>query len=639
MRTTLMAVLLGSTLLAQDALPLPANLRTEGLPPLPQSLMQDLARYGEGRGAGVLDWNKTNNSLLITTRFGEVNQLHLVAMPMGARTQLTFGQERISSGTFEPTRGDYLVYSQDVGGGEFFQLFRLDLGSRKTTLLTDGKSRNTSPLFSRDGRSLAFASTRRNGTDTDLWIMDPLQPGGARQVLEVQGGGWAPSAWSPDGRSLLVSRYLRATESELYLLDLSTGKKERISPEGQAAWGDGVFTGDGQGLYLSTDQGSEFRRLAHLDLRTRRISFLRPEIPWSIEQLELSRDGRFLAYLANEAGVSVLRIMDTRTRKDLPLPRLPKGSVGSMSWRADSRELAFTLSSAQSPSDAFSIRIADGKLLRWTCSEVGPVDPTAFVEPELVHWKAKDGLDLSGFLYRPARKAFSGPRPVIIEIHGGPEGQSRPGYLGRLNYLVNELGCALIFPNVRGSDGYGKTFLDLDNGLKREDSVQDIGALLDWIDGQPDLDRHRIMVTGGSYGGYMTLAAMTHFNDRLRCGLDVVGISNFVTFLKNTQGYRRDLRRVEYGDERDPEMRAFLTRISPATQAAKITKPMFIVQGKNDPRVPVTEATQMVEQIRRNHGPVWYLEAADEGHGFAKKKNRDIQFAAEVLFIQNHLLK
>jgi prolyl oligopeptidase PreP (S9A serine peptidase family) len=602
--------------------------------------MQELSRYGEFRGASLLDWHPVKHEILINTRFGDVGHLHRVGMPMGARTQITFGPERVAGGVFEPTKGEYLVYGQDSGGGEFFQLFRLDLKTRKPTLLTDGKSRNIGGLFSRDGQWICYCSTLRNGTDTDIWIMDPLKPEGARMALQVQGGGWHALAWSPDGKSLLVENGIRATETELFRLDVASGKKERLSLHGKvAAYANATFSVDGKGVFLTTDLDSEFQRLAYLDLATRKFRFLKPSLKWDVSELALSRDGKSLAYQVNEDGLSVLRVMNTLSGKDLPLPKLPKGGVFGMSWHHNSQDLAFTINGAQSPSDVYSIHLPTQKLSRWTQSETGYADASSFSDPELVRLKSFDGLGISGFLYRPSITRFPGPRPVIINIHGGPEGQFKPMYLGQNNYLINELGCAILFPNVRGSDGYGKTFLDLDNGFKREDSVKDIGAFLDWVSKQPSLDKSRVMVTGGSYGGYMTLACMTNFNDRFRCGLDVVGISNFVTFLENTQGYRRDLRRVEYGDEREPKMREFLIHISPTTNASKITKPMFIVQGKNDPRVPFTEATQMVEVIRKNHGPVWYLEAADEGHGFAKKANRDIQFAATVLFVKEYLIK
>jgi dipeptidyl aminopeptidase/acylaminoacyl peptidase len=299
--------------------------------------------------------------------------------------------------------------------------------------------------------------------------------------------------------------------------------------------------------------------------------------------------------------------------------------------------------SARSTADVYSNRVdanrsATGNVVRWTESETGGLNPASFAEPQLVKWKSFDDREISGFLYKPPAK-FTDKRPVIINIHGGPEAQFRPIFLARNNYYINELGVAILFPNIRGSSGYGKTYLQLDNGFLREDSYKDIGALLDWIKTQPELDADRIKITGGSYGGHMTLAIATLYNDRIRCSLDVVGMSNLVTFLEATEAYRRDLRRVEYGDERDPKMREFLERIAPLNHVKNITKPLFVVQGANDPRVPLSESEQMIATVRKNGTPVWYLMAKDEGHGFAKKKNADFQFYATILFIQKYLIE
>jgi dipeptidyl aminopeptidase/acylaminoacyl peptidase len=330
--------------------------------------------------------------------------------------------------------------------------------------------------------------------------------------------------------------------------------------------------------------------------------------------------------------------METAAKKDLPLPKLPAGQISSLDWHKNNHDLAFTLSSARSPSDVYSLDITSNNVERWTESETAGLNTATFAEPQLIHWKSFDGREISGFLCTPDASKFPGKRPAIINIHGGPEGQFRPTFLAGINYYLNVLGIAVIFPNVRGSAGYGKTFLTLDNGRLREDSVKDIGALLDWIKTRDALDADRVMITGGSYGGYMTLACSVHFADRIRCSVDVVGISNFVTFLQHTEPYRQDLRRVEYGDERDPEMKTFLMRISPLTNVAKITKPIMVVQGANDPRVPRTEADQMVEALKKQGTPVWYLLAKDEGHGFQKKKNYEYQFYATVAFVRQHLL-
>jgi dipeptidyl aminopeptidase/acylaminoacyl peptidase len=494
-------------------------------------------------------------------------------------------------------------------------------------------------LWSRDGAHFAYASTRRNGRDMDIYIGVPEHPEEARRVVEADSGGWEAEDFSPDGKSLAVIRAVSAYEAALLLVDTTSDRQTALTPrQPGVSYRQARFAPDGKTIYLITNQDSDFEQLAAMDVSTHRVTILRPGLKWDVTSFDLTRDGRRIAYIVNENGSDTLHVMDTAARKEMPLPKLPYGSIGDVRWHANGHDLGFTIASARTPSDVYSIDTATAKLERWTYSETGGLDASQFAEPELIQWKSFDGLTISGFLYRPPKR-FEGPRPVIVNIHGGPEGQFQPGYLGVTNYLLSELGTAVIFPNVRGSTGYGKTFLNLDNGRKREDSVKDIGALLDWIPTRPDLDARRVMVTGGSYGGYMTLASMTHFNDRLRCAVDVVGISNWITFLEHTEAYRRDLRRVEYGDERDPEMHKFLESISPMAHVDNITKPMFIVAGRNDPRVPYTEGQQMTAAIRAHDVPVWYLLAADEGHGFARKGNRDFQFAATVMFIQKYLLE
>jgi dipeptidyl aminopeptidase/acylaminoacyl peptidase len=357
-----------------------------------------------------------------------------------------------------------------------------------------------------------------------------------------------------------------------------------------------------------------------------------------VDEFDLSDDGKRIAFVTNEDGYGVLHVLDTATRRQTALPKLPRGVISSPLWHKNNRDLAFEFTSASVNDDVYSVDTQSGKLERWTESETGGVNISSVREPDLIHWKSWDDRPISGFLYRPPSK-FSGKRPVIINIHGGPEGQFRPYFLGRTLYYIDQLGVAMLYPNVRGSSGYGKSFLASDNGLLREGSYKDINSLLDWIATQPDLDASRVMITGGSYGGFMTLAVATNYNDRICCSVDIVGISNLVSFLQNTSGYRQDLRRVEYGDERDPKVREFLAAISPLTKAKNITKPIFVIQGKNDPRVPMTESEQMVKTVRGNGGPVWYLLAKDEGHGFQKKKNQDFQFYATVMFVKEFLLK
>jgi dipeptidyl aminopeptidase/acylaminoacyl peptidase len=508
-------------------------------------------------------------------------------------------------------------------------------------LLTDGKSRNTGGVWSKNGQLLAFTSTRRNGKDNDIYVMDPADPKSDRRLLEVSGGGWSVLDWSEDGSRLLIGEYLSINESRIYITDSSIGKLERVTPTSseKVSWGDAQFAKDGKSIFVTTDKDSDYQRLCRMDLASQRLTALTPDIRWNVEGFDVSRDGRTIAFTSNEDGASVLHLLDAKSGRERPAPKLPLGVIGGLRWHENSRDLGFTLSSARAPADAYSFDLKTGKVERWTESETGGLNPETFVEPEIVKLKSFDGLGISALIYRPDAKKFPGPRPVLVNIHGGPEAQSRPIFQARNNYYLNELGVTILYPNVRGSAGYGKQFLTLDNGFKREDTVRDIGAILDHIRTDRGLDAGRVAVIGGSYGGYMVLASMVHYSDRLRCGVDVVGISNFLTFLRNTQDYRRDLRRVEYGDERDDKMREFLEKISPLTRVKQIQKPLFVVQGKNDPRVPLTEAEQMVKAIRDNTGQVWYLMAKDEGHGFQKKKNVDFQFLATILFLREYLTR
>lgn len=642
LRIVILSVMFVSPALAQsDTIAPNENLVADGIPKIPASLADSVDRYTNFRGAVFASWQPLRREMLIHTRFADTSQVHRVKMPGGARTQLTFYRDSVGGAQYPPKKGESFVFSKDVGGAEFFQYYRYDDGSGDIRLLTDGKSRNTGAVWSNAGDRIAYGSTRRNAKDVDLYAIEPANPKSDHMLAQLDGGGWEALDWSPDDRNILVREEISANESYLWLMDSGTGDKTLLTPKGGAekvAYSGAQFSKDGKGIYVGTDKDSEFTRLAFVDLVTKQHTYLTDQIHWDVDDFDLSPDGKTIAFVSNEDGVSVLHLLDTRTRKEKAAPKLPIGIILGVRWHANSRDLAFTLTSATNTADAYSLDALTGKVERWTYSETGGLDVASFAQPELIHWKSFDGRMIGGFLYRPPAK-FTGKRPVMIDIHGGPEAQSRPGFLGRNNYYLNELGIAMIFPNVRGSTGYGKSFLALDNGFLREGSYKDIGALLEWIKQQPEFDGDRILVTGGSYGGHMTLATATFYNDLIRCSVDVVGMSNLVTFLEHTSPYRQDLRRVEYGDERDPKMREFLEKIAPLNNASKISKPLFVVAGMNDPRVPRSEAEQMVATVRKNGTPVWYLMAKDEGHGFRKKQNSDFQFYSTVLFIQEYLLK
>ncbi|MDB5324061.1 MAG: hypothetical protein JWN40_5692 [Phycisphaerales bacterium] len=625
---------------AADIVAPPDSLVSENIPAIPASIAQSVGRYVEFRAAAFRSWHPVRREMLIRTRFADTMQLHRVAMPLGARTQLTFFPDSVAGGSFQPTIGDQFIFNKDTGGNEFAQIYRYDFTSGDVTLLTDGKSRNSAGVWSHKGDRIVYTSTRRNRKDADFYIMSPADPKTDKLLSQSDSTGWSALDWSRDDSTILVTNYISANESRLFVMNATTGQRSELTPSttDKVAWTGGAFARDGKGVYTATDQGSEFSRLAYIDLATKQVTIVTPDAKWDVESFALSDDGRHLAYVTNEDGIAALHLLETATNQQLALPKLPAGQVSSLDWHKNNRDLAFTLSSARSPADVYSLDVTTSKVDRWTESETAGLNTAAFAEPQLIRWKSFDGREISGFLYSPDPAKFPGKRPVIVNIHGGPEGQFRPAFLAGTNYYLNVLGVAVIFPNVRGSAGYGKTFLTLDNGKLREDSVKDIGALLDWIKTSDALDPDRIMITGGSYGGYMTLACSVHFADRIRCSVDVVGISNFVTFLQRTEPYRQDLRRAEYGDERDPEMREFLTSISPLTNVSKISKPLFVVQGANDPRVPRTEADQMVEALKNQGTPVWYLLGKDEGHGFAKKKNYEYQFYATIAFVKQHLL-
>ncbi|GEN71414.1 S9 family peptidase [Chryseobacterium lathyri] len=617
------------------------NLIVENILPIPKSLNQTIKKYSESRNAGVADIHPNGKEIIAVTRFASTNQLHKISVPMGARKQITFFDEPVNTASYEPVKGEYLIYTKDTGGNEFGQLFKLDLKTMESKLLTDGgRSQNGGVIWKKDGSGFYFSSTKRNGGDRDIYYMNPLKPENAQLVLEVKGGGWGISDLSEDGKKLLVAEYVSANDSYLYLYDLEAKKLEPITDrkEKGVVQSAGIFSKNPDEIFYVTDRNNEFSRLAVLNLKTKKTEYLTSSIPWNVEDYELSEDKSTLAFVTNESGINKLYILDTATKKYVPVSQIPIGLIGGVKFSNDGKSLYFSRSAADSGADVYKMDMATRNIERWTESEQGEMQPSDMSVPKLIEWKSFDNMKISGFYY-PVSSKFTGKRPVIINIHGGPEGQSMASSLGSSNYFTNEMGVAMIYPNVRGSSGFGKTFIAADNWDLRMNSVKDIGALLDWIARQPELDKDRIMIMGGSYGGFMTLATAYEYADKIRCSVDIVGISDFNTFLKNTEEYRRDLRRVEYGDERIPKMAEFFTKIAPLNNIDKIKKPMFIIQGTNDPRVPVTEAVQMRDKLKAQGKTVWYLEAKNEGHGFRKKENVDFQRLAVIRFMQEYLLK
>ena len=641
------------------------NLVIDGVPPISEELVAKVQAYTDFKPSSIVSWHPTQSALMIRTRLNNTLQLHLVSGPGIKPVSITDFPDAVSGASFQPKKGEYILFEKADGGDEVYQIFRLDLATKAVTAITDSKERASAPSWSRKGDHIVYTTItidRNNGSRmpmTKLILSDPLKPESAKTIATFEGGRWFNFRFSPDDKTLVFTEYLSANESHIWTLNISSGEKRRVTREKNAAavpvfYGPARFSRDGKKLFTTSDRDSEYRRLVTIDLSTGGEMVLTPKLQHDVSDFSISTKAKRIAFITNENGSSVLRFLDLDTLSELPRPALLSGEISGLRWKGGGddengdtttgntdagAELAFNVTSARSPGDVYSWNIVTTKITRWTNSGSPTLNPLDFAEPKLVKWKSFDGLMISGFLYQPDTKKFPGKRPVIINIHGGPESQARPGFIGRNNYMINELGFAMLYPNVRGSSGFGKTFLAMDNGVKREDSVKDIGALFDWIKEQPDLDQAKVLVMGGSYGGYMALAVSTNYPDRITGAIDTVGISNWVTFLTNTESYRRDLRRVEYGDERDPEMRKFLESISPLNNAQKIKKPLFVVQGRNDPRVPYTEAEQIVAQLKKQKTPVWFLMALDEGHGFAKKSNADFLFYSQIKFMQQTLLQ
>lgn len=623
----------------------PAAVKTEDVPTVPPEIFAQLREYQNIRAASFSSWSP-DGRMLIHTRFGNSSQLHLVAEPGGRREQITFFDEPVGRARYLPGSGDQtIVFTMSTGGNENDQVYRLEPDAYRHKLLTDGKSRHQLGPTNADGTQIIVHHNRRNGRDTDLYTLD-VASGEEQLVMETKNESWHAEDWSADGSLLALVRYVSANESYASLMTVETKKLVAVNlprkEGGKTAVGEMKFAPDGKTLYLTHDGLGEFMQLYAYDLEKTpadpaELKPLTADIPWDVESIEVDKTTGAVAFSVNADGYSKLYLLRDGKRRDI---ETPQGIIGNFKFTPDSRQLGLTWSSPQSPADAYVLDLETLALKRWTFSEAGGLDPNTFIQPELIHYPSFDGREIPAFYYRPRRERNAKivePVGVLISIHGGPESQYRPDFSGLAQFYAGRLGIAVVIPNVRGSAGYGKTYLALDNGKLREDSVKDIGALLDWIGKQDELDPKKVAVTGGSYGGYMVLASLTHFGDRIAAGIDNVGIANWVTFLERTSPYRQDLRRAEYGDERDPEMRKFLTEISPANRAEKITSALLVAHGVNDPRVPFSEAQQIAEKVRAAGKQVWTVYADNEGHGFAKKDNRDYLSGVEALFLQKYL--
>jgi dipeptidyl aminopeptidase/acylaminoacyl peptidase len=642
---TKVALMLASTLLLCPLVPskaqinqLAAKAPSDDLPKVPPSLVRDLEPYTNLSAYALAGWNPSKRELWVKSLASDASSVFSVPTPGGSVQRELLIPTNVYDIYFSP-QGKSLVIVKDNGGNEVFQLYTFDASRLKSSLVSDGKSRNTEPVWSNRGDQVIYSSNRRNGSDTDLYVVSPSDPATTR-LLAQDTGYLKVFDWSPDDSQAVFYNWLSANESYVYTVDVKSGQSTLLTPKSGAekvAYESPQFSSDGKGIYVTTDRDSDFLRLAYVNLATKELTYLSDNIKWNIEDFKISPDRKSLAFISNEDGISRLHLLDTSTNKarNIALPGL--GVISNLRWHNNSTDLAFALSSARSNWDIYSLNTKTEKIDRWVKGFSQGIDVEKFSEPELIHWKSFDDRQISGFLYRPPSK-FTGKRPVIIDIHGGPDDQARPQFNGPDNYFISELGIAKIYPNVRGSTGYGKNFLKLDNGEKRLEAIKDIEALLGWIKTQSYLDADRVMVTGWSYGGYVALSVAANYSDSIRASQSVSGPTNLATYIERTEAWRRDRRREEYGDEREAKMRVFLEQIAPLNNASKIKKPLMIVQGENDVRVRAAEADQIVEAVQKNGTPTWYLLAKNEGHDFTQN-TLNYELYQTVLFVKEFLLK
>ncbi|MGH2601199.1 MAG: alpha/beta fold hydrolase, partial [Dehalococcoidia bacterium] len=472
--------------------------------------------------------------------------------------------------------------------------------------------------------------------------LPPIPPGGgtpAPRLVHQSDHTNSPGSWTPDGRGMIVRQWDTPSNHDLHLLDLETGALRHLTPhEGSVRYGEAGFSPDGRLLYITTDKDRDFMTPARLDLETLAIEEL-DETPWDAGHLTVSPDGSRLAHTHNVDGYSRLRLLDLATGKHLPEPELPPGVIevgpagGSLSWSPDSRWIAFAFHGPAHPMDVWAYAPDTGELRQVTFSPDGAIPCDSYAAPGIVHYTTFDGLQIPALYYRPAETR--GRLPVVVRVHGGPEGQSRPIFDPVTQYFVNR-GYAVLLPNVRGSTGYGKTYSHLDDVRNRMDSVKDLAACVEWLVAHGDADAKRIAVMGGSYGGFMTLAAVTNYPELWAAGVDIVGIANWRTFLENTGPFRRKHREAEYGNlAEDGE---FLDEISPIHKSGEIRAPMIILHGANDPRVPVGESEQIAQVLREREVPVVYHRYPDEGHGLVKLHNKVHGYTAIGDFLDRYVM-
>jgi dipeptidyl aminopeptidase/acylaminoacyl peptidase len=621
-------------------------------------------RYLNIRAANGASFSPDGRFVSFLTNITGVAQLWQISVGGGWPVQLTFTNESVRGGHYNPRRHE-IIYSMDTGGNERTQLYRLHgIGGETDHGLGNGwvdeditkepKAIHTFGGWSHDGEHIALSANREDPSRFDIYVQkiplsggrEPPEP--ARLLQKGPGGYYLALGWSPDDRRLLAYKMESNFNQDLYAIEVGgaahevsgTDRVKHLTPhQGDAQYHSPCWSADGKSIYCASTAGSrDIADLAQIDVATGKLTYLMKESANEIEHVVASPKGRWLAWSVNIDGRSSLRLLDLRNNQSVSLPELPLGVIAEVVFSEDDSKMALVFDGPRYNMDVWILDLTSFKLRQLTHSSRAGIPFSQFVEPELIHYKTFDGRVIPAWFYRPSaspgRQAGENLPPVIVYPHGGPESQTRPNFVSIFQYFV-ERGYAVLAPNVRGSTGYGTAYMNLDNTVKRMDSVADLAHAAYWLRDQKQGDPKRLAVYGGSYGGFMVLASVTHYPELWAAGIDVVGICNFVTFMEKTGAYRRAHREAEYGNLR--EHREFFEKISPIHHVDKIKCPMMVIHGANDPRVPVEEAEQIVAALKKRGIPVEYLRYEDEGHGLVKLKNRLDAYPKMAAFLDRYL--
>jgi pimeloyl-ACP methyl ester carboxylesterase len=609
---------------------LPATFVFEGGRPTSITVLDTIEPYLSTRSATLASYAK-DSGVLIQTRLGGTTQVHRVEHPLGAREQVTFGPGHVAQASFDPLDSSAIFYRADVDGSERYTVHHLELDSRKLRSLTSKGSHTRGYMTTRAG-DILLSYYSEDGTET---IITALDAGGnpPREVFRGPGA-WTLNSVAPDGQQLLLREFKAADDVSLDLYDIDSGQLTRLygGVPGEVCKA-ASFSSDGRFVDLLANRGGDFISLWRLELDGNAWTELTPKREWDIEGFARQSSKR-IAVVANEDGASVIYVLDSGKRSLREIAR-PGGVVEDLRF-SDSRHLLATVSTPRAPADVWEYDIVDRKVVRWTKSEIGGLHPDSFITPTVIRFPSFDGREIPADYYRPRGP---GPFATVIYVHGGPEAQSRPSFNPLFQYLAAQRNVAVIAPNLRGSTGYGLAYMGLDDATKRMDVIADVGALLDWITAAPELAEDRVAIVGVSYGGFVTLSSLIAHGDRLVAGANIVGVADIEGFLLSTGEYRRDQRRREYGDERDPATVEWMREVSPLRRAAAITQPLFIAHGVNDPRVPVEIAQQLATTVREaGGGEVWLLLAQREGHNVQETGTQGELLRRLSTFLERFLL-